>query len=435
MEELQGVGTYAEFKQQLDTELSNQAESFVRTGYLLKIARDTEILAESGYSTVTEFAKAEYGFEKDYVSRYIAINDRYSENGYSEQIQDKYKGFGFAKLSEMLTLPDAIIESMSPLMTRREIQEVKKEVKEEEKITEIEVILEGQKEEQKILSNNLQKHLNQYMYDWRERYKEIFEYIKGQDRTHDKDIENILDVIAPSGVAMIAARIRGIGSLMLSVKGKDNDLNLINTRGCTTETYTWKKLIDILETMCTGNTAVESWESIYGEEYKVEKKIDEVAPVQQNEKSKEETVQQNKVVESKNEEKLDEPKNNQEEPRQVEIAEEQIPGQAYIEDYKEVLPEKTVEAQDEPIEEELGDNNEVEEDKHTVVVVKEEIREEEGCRFCNGEEVIASHDGDFTLKVTDRGYISVKFDNGEHQESAIFELKRCPECGKLLREE
>lgn len=430
MEELQKVATYKEFKQQLDTELSNQAESFVRTGYLLKIARDTEILAESGYSTVTEFAKAEYGFEKDYVSRYIAINDRYSENGYSEQIQDKYKGFGFAKLSEMLTLPDAIIESMSPLMTRREIQEVKKEVKEEEKITDIEVILEGQKEEQKTLSNNLQKHLNQYMYDWRVRYKEIFEYIKGQDRTHEKDIENILDIIAPSGIAMIGARIRGLGSLMLSVKGKDNNLDLINTRESSTEAYTWKDLIEALENMCTGNTAEESWESIYGEEYKVEQVIEEVAPVQQNEKPKEETVQQNRAVESKNEEKLVEPKKNKEESIQVETAEEQIPGQAYIEDYKEVLPEKTVETQDES-----GDNNKVEEDKHTVVIVTEEIRDKEGCTFCNGEEVIASHDGDFTLKVTERGYISVKFDNGEHQESAIFELKRCPECGKLLREE
>lgn len=429
MEELQRVGTYAEFKKQLDTELSNQAESFVRTGYLLKIARDTEILVESGYSTVTEFAKAEYGFEKDYVSRYIAINDRYSENGYSEQIQDKYKGFGFAKLSEMLTLPDAIIESMSPLMTRREIQEVKKEVKEEEKLTDIEVILEGQTEEQKVLSNNLQKHLNQYMYEWRERYKEIFEYLKGQERTYEKDIENILDVIAPSGIAMIGARIRGIGSLMLSVKGKDNNLDLINTREISTETYTWKELIEILETMCTGNTAVESWESIYGEEYKVEKKIEEVAPVQQEK----EEVKQVKA-ESKVEDKERVPKE-QQEPKgnsnSIET-EEQIPGQAYIEDYKEVLPDDYKETlSDKESEEQLI----VEEEENTVVVVTEETRQEEGCKFCNGEEVITSHDGDFTLKVTERGYISVRFDNGEHQESAIFELKRCPECGKLLREE
>lgn len=428
MEELQRVGTYAEFKRQLDTELSNQAESFVRTGYLLKIARDTEILAESGYSTVTEFAKAEYGFEKDYVSRYIAINDRYSENGYSEQIKDKYKGFGFAKLSEMLTLPDAIIESMSPLMTRREIQEVKKEVKEEEKITDIEVILEGQKKEQKVLSNNLQKHLNQYMYEWRERYKEIFEYIKDRERTYEKDIENILDVIAPSGIAMIGARIRGIGSLMLSVKGKDNNLDLINTRESSTETYTWKELIEILETMCTGNTAVESWESIYGEEYKEEKKIEEVAPVQQEKQEVKEVKTESKV-----EDKVRVPKE-QQEPKEysnsVEI-EEQIQGQAYIEDYKEVLPDdykKTL--LDKESEEQLV----VEEEEKTVVVVTEETRREEDCKFCLGEEIIASHDGVFKLKVTHSDYVSVSMDTGETQESAIFELKYCPNCGKQIKE-
>lgn len=423
MEELQRVGTYAEFKKQLDTELSNQAESFVRTGYLLKIARDTEILVESGYSTVTEFAKAEYGFEKDYVSRYIAINDRYSENGYSEQIQDKYKGFGFAKLSEMLTLSDAIIESMSPLMTRREIQEVKKEVKEEEKLTDIEVILEGQTEEQKVLSNNLQKHLNQYMYEWRERYKEIFEYIKGRERTYEKDIENILDVIAPSGIAMIGARIRGIGSLMLSVKGKDNNLDLINTRESSTETYTWKELIEILETMCTGNTAVESWESIYGEEYKVEKKIEEVAPVQQEKQEVKEAKTESKV-----EDKERVPKEQQEQKEysnSVEI-EEQIQEQAYIEDYKEVLPDDYKETlEEQPV---------VEEEEHTVVVVTEETKQEEDCKFCNGEEVIASHDGVFKLKVTHSDYVSVSMDTGEIQESAIFELKYCPNCGKQLKE-
>lgn len=40
---------------------------------------------------IAEFAKAEYGLSKDIVSRYIAINDRYSEGGYSDRLQDKYE--------------------------------------------------------------------------------------------------------------------------------------------------------------------------------------------------------------------------------------------------------------------------------------------------------------------------------------------------------
>ena len=75
--ELSTINTYKEFEKQFDTELTKQAESFVRVGYLLKVARDTDILSESGYKTVAEFAQERYGLTKDVVSRYININDRF----------------------------------------------------------------------------------------------------------------------------------------------------------------------------------------------------------------------------------------------------------------------------------------------------------------------------------------------------------------------
>ena len=43
--------SYQEYKAELDSELSKTAEGFVRIGYLLKLARDTDILHESGYSS------------------------------------------------------------------------------------------------------------------------------------------------------------------------------------------------------------------------------------------------------------------------------------------------------------------------------------------------------------------------------------------------
>ncbi len=132
---------YTEYKNKLDTELKANAEGFVRIGYLLKVARDTNILADSGYKNVAEFAQAEYGLTKDIVSRYIAINDKYAENGYSDKLQSKFEGFGVAKLQEMLTLPDAIIEEIEPTLTKREIVEIKKEVAAEEAITPIEVAI------------------------------------------------------------------------------------------------------------------------------------------------------------------------------------------------------------------------------------------------------------------------------------------------------
>lgn len=80
-----------------------------------------------------EFAKAEYNLSKDQVSRFIAINDKYSIDGYSDRLQEKYEGYGVAKLAEMLTLPEVVEDIIEPEMTRAEIQEIKREVREEQK--------------------------------------------------------------------------------------------------------------------------------------------------------------------------------------------------------------------------------------------------------------------------------------------------------------
>lgn len=266
MNDLMKIDTYKEFKTALDTELKNQAEGFVRTGYLLKKARDTEILKESGYTSVAEFAAQEYGLSKDIVSRYIAINDRYSVNGYSEQLQEKYKGYGVAKLQEMLVLPDSIVELTSPEMSKREIQTVKKEYKEEAEKGDIEVMLEGQNPEQEQLTV-LHKFLNQYFYENREKYIELAAVMEGK-LTSDEAVEKVLDVMAPSGMAIIPVRIRGIGKLMLSIKGKDNDVVLLNIRNDEKETLSWNMFI---ASMHSENVSREKWEEIYNEPFEVKK--------------------------------------------------------------------------------------------------------------------------------------------------------------------
>lgn len=102
MNEVLYTKTFNEWQQELDTELVKSAESFVKIGYLLKVARDTDILVNSGYGNVVEFAKARYGLDKTQVSRFIHINDRFSEGGNSAELQDRYKGMGYAKLTIML---------------------------------------------------------------------------------------------------------------------------------------------------------------------------------------------------------------------------------------------------------------------------------------------------------------------------------------------
>ena len=220
MEELRSIENYEQFKQALDTELANQAAGFVRTGYLLKKARDTDILAASGYNTVAEFAKAEYGLSKDIVSRYIAINDRYSEGGYSDRLQDKYEGYGVAKLQDMLTLPIEVVDLISPEMTRKEIAEVKAEVKAEEAISPLEVAIEGTDEQQADMEL-CQKAIYKYAKDNPEKFKELVKWTK------DGDSEELESILAPSGIAVLASRPQGIGKVFTSFKGEGQPVDIL----------------------------------------------------------------------------------------------------------------------------------------------------------------------------------------------------------------
>ena len=223
MEELRNIENYEQFKQALDTELANQAAGFVRTGYLLKKARDTDILASSGYNTVAEFAKAEYGLSKDIVSRYIAINDRYSEGGYSDRLQDKYEGYGVAKLQDMLTLPIEVVDLISPEMTRKEIAEVKAEVKEEEAISPVEVAIEGTDVQQADMDLS-QKAIYQYAKDTPEIFKKL---LKWKETGDSEELESIL---APSGIAVLASRPQGIGKVFTSFKGEGQPVDILAVR-------------------------------------------------------------------------------------------------------------------------------------------------------------------------------------------------------------
>lgn len=323
------TGNYKEFKSQLDCELKKATEGFVKIGYLLKVARDTNVLAESGYKTVAEFAKAEYGLSKDVVSRYIAINDRYSENGYSDRLQDKYNAYGVAKLQEMLTLPDTVLESIPPEITRSKIQEVKKEIYQEEQISDLEVMMEEKNEAQEELSSNLQKFMHQYFYENKEEYIKVHKAINKEAVAEKDTIEAMLDVISPSGIDTKMVRLPGAGRLMLSIQGTEQDLTLINIRSTEKEIYTWPEMGQAVVWLCRNKekNAKKAWEEIYKEPFEVQEEKRQVAPVQL--KEREELKEQNKA---------DVPDNIQED--NLTASEEQIPGQMKAEDYPELMPDR-----------------------------------------------------------------------------------------------
>lgn len=348
MEQLMYQKTYQEYKTELGNELNKTAEGFVRIGYLLRLAQDTDILKESGYANVNEFAQKEFGLDKSQVSRFIGINERFSEGGYSDRLQDRYQGFGVAKLAIMLQLPDSINEELTPVFSKADITAIREEVKEEEKITDIEVLMEEREAEEEEMEP-IDWVIRQLGYDRPELYLELYEVVGKES----EDIEEELrETLAPGGEAIHTVRIPGTGRIMLHVK-EEGDAVLTNLRDPSMkERVSWSRIAAaVRKIMYLQMEAKESWGKRYGEAYPEaeEPKKAEVAPVQPSSKPKEAPKKQTKVSKAvvKPKETPEQPKA-EEEPRQQTLHEvdENIPDVPQItveeiieENHKEETPE------------------------------------------------------------------------------------------------
>jgi hypothetical protein len=323
MNEVLYTKTFSEWQQELDTELVKSAESFVKIGYLLKVARDTDILANSGYGNVVEFAKARYGLDKTQVSRFIHINDRFSEGGNSAELQDRYKGMGYAKLTIMLQLPDEINEELSTDFSKTEIEDIKKEIDEENKISDIEVWMEGTQEETKEYDE-----LGQVIYQLLHDTPELFIKIAGASM----DTDEIVNILAPSGGMIYSVRIAGTGRLMLSIKADTGRITITNIRSLEKTEWNIEDLAETIINLFSMAAETEeykaAWESVYHESYPSKA---EVAPVQQEKPAqrKEKKVQKAKIEKPKPQ------------PVKKDVEEEQIPGQDSVLNHPEYLPENT----------------------------------------------------------------------------------------------
>ncbi len=111
------------WKEDIRKKLQETAGNFVHIGYRLKQIRDSGMY--DGCQDIFEFAQKEYGLSKSTVSRFIAINEKFSEGGNSLELREEFRNIGSSKLSEMLTLPDADCMLITERTTVKEIRELK----------------------------------------------------------------------------------------------------------------------------------------------------------------------------------------------------------------------------------------------------------------------------------------------------------------------
>lgn len=374
--ELLAFAGYNEFEEAADRTAFKIKEGFMEMGNILKIARDTDILTGSGYANVEEFAQRRYDLDKGTVSRYIRIVERFSVGGNSHILKENYKKMGFAKLSLMLHMPDAIAEELMESLSKSEVLAIKEELDAESVISDIELAIE-KAEEQETQEQTPQipvppedaSMLQKAVYQFGKEHPEVYE--KVWQAVTDADFSLIPDILAPQGDAVLMTRIPGTGRIMIAVQG--DSVSVTNVRTQEKNKHSMMELSKEFTALCQG--VEETWESAYQSMYGIlpEKEAEpvksektEVAPVQPpKEKRKESKVTKAKPAKKeqpKEELPTEEPPKEEPlaavvetqvatmepqaaavEPRDSENAEkEQIPGQDNILNHTEYLPPQLV---------------------------------------------------------------------------------------------
>lgn len=211
MEEI--INGYQDYMQALTLELQKSAEGFVRIGYLLHMATVTDVLAGSGYDNVYDFAMGEFGLESTQVSRFININKKFSEGGYSDHLLPQYEEYGWSKLAVMLSIPEEIIEEISPAYSKAELTAIKDEVKEElspEAPSDLEVLMEHTITEYDSMSL-MEKALHEYMKSSPEVYADLYE------AAHSGRSGAIFEVMAPAGEKTVFVRVDAVGKVSITI--------------------------------------------------------------------------------------------------------------------------------------------------------------------------------------------------------------------------
>ena len=287
MNDLATFQTYEEYKQTLTAELTKASESFVRIGYLLKVARDTAILSGTEYKDVNEFAQAEYNLDKTQVSRFIRINDRFSEGGNSDRLQESFRGIGYAKLSMMLLLPDALNEEITPAFSKTEVQALKEEVQAEAEVTPLERMMEPVRPDIESMTL-VEKAFYELFHANQKIYADVFDGILRARPDTEDGREMLQEVLAPGGEAIHSVRIPGIGRIAISVKGLDRDVMLVNLRSNEKVPCNWDEVLDAACKFVPQDfaSAKATYETLFGEPWQAEPEKPAVAPVQPKKETK-----------------------------------------------------------------------------------------------------------------------------------------------------
>ncbi len=330
------LSNYQDGKLRIKNGLIRITQGFVEVGYELKQIRDNELYKLDGYGSITEFAKREYNLEQWDTSRFIGIYDKYGD-GSSPKLLDKYDGYKYGILAEMMSLTENEQELVSIHTTRAEIRDIKLLKKEAESAwnapahvtetienTQSEADSEGQ--EKYILPEDGKLVIEFFRpKQGRDMLKELSMLFKLNPM--DKEtVAKAAEVINPSGHYMFRSK-------FVILMFEEDKIRHNKFGGATTEFSYMDFFNDVLKVF---NMSVgDPWVAFYG------KPEPEPAPVK-HEPSKQEKKEQKPLTKDKK--TLDKSDPNITDPKkdlEKEVpALDNLPGQMEVQDYPELLPEK-----------------------------------------------------------------------------------------------
>lgn len=100
--------------------------SFEAIAFNLHWINAKQAFKAEGYPTIVEYAADHFGYQKSTSYSLIAVVDRFAKRdekgALTESFDDRVKGYSVSKLSLMVNLTDAEIDSLKPAMSVREIK-------------------------------------------------------------------------------------------------------------------------------------------------------------------------------------------------------------------------------------------------------------------------------------------------------------------------
>lgn len=371
MSEVRAIDNLDEMTGIIKNELNNITEGFVAVGYYLKKTAKDELYKQKGYQNLFEYAKESFGISRPTAIRFMEINDTYSIGGFSPEIDERWRGYGSSKLTEMLGLPGEIREEIPAEATVKEIRETKAIIRETEDKYSPQMNMCDVAQEQEEPAEWMKELVRELFRTEKKAFEQMVDYTRRDIGNDEKGItEDILLMVNPSKFKMV--RLKKANAMMVE-SGIRVMPYKVNGEVPASEEFTYIDFAMAFEEVFFPNypDVSGSVQSIYEREYgeplyekkeepekKETAKKDERGSVHKNDKPAKKEVKKKENPKREPEEPvkaIEEPLKATEEPDtpeadQEEAKDEQIPGQTELtKDFPEYCPEEMLNPPEEPV--------------------------------------------------------------------------------------